>query len=76
MQAINKKGEGFNCFFIEPQIRKLLDDVNSIGMLLTQEFRAWNAVLSVVRGFSGNNIDANHEQLINELLDPNKSLGC
>ena len=92
VKAMNKEGDGFKYLrqvfpqlsdaklkegiFIGPQIRKLLDDTNFTDTLTRQELRAWTSFVSVVRGFLGNNKDANYEQLVNELLDAYKSLGA
>ena len=92
VKAMNKDGDGFKYLrqvfpqlsdaklkegiFIGPQIRKLLDDVNFTEKLTRQELRAWNSFVSIVRGFLGNTMDANYQQLVDELLDSYKSLGA
>ncbi|KAL3279989.1 hypothetical protein HHI36_017495 [Cryptolaemus montrouzieri] len=83
VETMNKDGDVFK--YLKEVFPKLSDAKLNEGIfmgavyitekLTNQELRAWNSFISIVRGFLGNNIDANYQQLANRLLDAYKSLG-
>lgn len=46
-----------------------MDDVTFIKKLITHKLRAGNSFVIAVRRFLDNNMDANYDQLVNNLLD-------
>lgn len=62
--------------FVGPQIRKVISDKNFDTKLNTTELEAWRSFNGVVYGFLGNKKEANHKQLIQNLLQTYQKLGC
>ena len=55
-------------FFVEPDIRKLIDDTNITKCLSATEAAAWASFKSVVRNLLGKGKSDDHMQIIGDLL--------
>jgi len=62
--------------FIGPQIRDLIKDEYFDKLLQGDEMAAWDSFKFVVKGFWGNKRAQNYEELVNNLLQSYKKLGC
>lgn len=62
--------------FVGPDIRKLLADFQFQAKLTCNELRAWKAFEAICTGFLGNAKAENYTEIVHELLDAFKSLGC
>jgi hypothetical protein len=92
VKAMNQDGEAFKYLrakfprlseakvkegiFVGPQIRDILKDPAFDEILEGKEKAAWEAFRGVVRGFLGNRKDDNYQQLVTELLQTYRDLGC
>ena len=54
--------------FNRPDIRKLIKDPEFTAFMMDTEYDAWQAFVSVVKGFLGNRRDDNYVNLVNSLL--------
>lgn len=62
--------------FVGPQIRELMNDPEFDATLNDQETPAWESFKNVVQNFLGNNKTDNYKDLVEELLQNYKALGC
>ena len=62
--------------FVGAQIRRLMKDPEFTGKLSFLEKRAWQSFVSVVNGFLGNEKEENYRELISNLSDAYKEMGC
>lgn len=62
--------------FVGPQVRQMLGSRDLEDSMTAVEMRAWNAFRNVVNGFLGNNKAENFIEIIEELTDSYKALGC
>ena len=62
--------------FIGPQIRKLMKAPEFTGKLSVLGKRAWQSFVSAVNCFLGSKKEENYRELISDLLDPYKEMGC
>lgn len=62
--------------FIGPQIKQLCKDDHFKEIMSTKERKAWEAFEKVINGFLGNNKDPNYKQLVGNMLEEFKNLGC
>ena len=92
VKALNKDGDCFKYLrtrfhrlsdekvksgiFNGPDIRKLIKDPEFTAFMMDTEYDAWQAFVSVVKGFLGNRRDDNYVNLINSLLESFHKLGC
>ena len=54
--------------FIRLQIKKLMQEPEFSGKLLSSEKHAWRSFVAVVRGFLCNNKEENYRELVDNLL--------
>ena len=89
---MDKNGEGFKYLrtvfhglsdvklkegvFVGPQIRKVISDKKFDTKLNITELEEWRSFNGGVYGFLGNKKEANHKQLIQNLVQTYKKLGC
>ena len=71
--SLEKKKAGV---FDGPQIRQLLRDTTFLSSMNAIEARAWRAFARVVKEFLGNKKAANYKELVAELLESYRLLGC
>ncbi|KAL4721288.1 hypothetical protein ACJJTC_014295 [Scirpophaga incertulas] len=92
VKAMHKDGSGFKFLkekfpalsdaklkevvFIGPDIRKLIKDPLFISSLNDKEKNAWLAFVEVTENFLGNKRSPQYENLINQMLNVYKELGC
>lgn len=62
--------------FVGPQIRELFKDENFETTLSRTENRAWTAFKNVCSNFLGNRKSENYKDLVEELIQSYKTLGC
>jgi len=62
--------------FIGPQTRNLIKDEYFDSLLQGDEKAAWDSFKFVVKGFLGNRRAQNCEELVNNLLQSRRKLGC
>jgi hypothetical protein len=62
--------------FVGPQIKELMRDSNFDEVLNENEKAAWNAFKAVTQNFLGNNKSPNYSQLIEELIEAYRVMGC
>lgn len=62
--------------FDGPQIRQLIKDPAFVTCMNEVEQKAWTSFVSVVQNFLGNRKADNYNQVVNEMLDNFRSLGC
>jgi len=62
--------------FDGPQIRQLIKDPDFINSMNEIEQKAWNSFVSVVQNFLGKHKAENYVELVNEMLNNFRSLGC
>lgn len=62
--------------FVGPQIRKLMDDDEFTKCLNRNEKKAWASFKKVIENFFGNNKSPDYENIVKEMLDNFKALGC
>jgi len=62
--------------FICPQIRKLIKDEYFDKLFQGDEKAAWDSFKFVVKGFLGNRRAQNYMELVNNLLQSYRKLGC
>ena len=62
--------------FIGPQIRELLHDHMFTDALTAKEVAAWNSFRVIVENFLGNHKAENCAQLVDDMLDHYRKLGC
>ena len=62
--------------FVGPQIKKLMQDPEFSGKLLAPEKCAWHSFVAVVQGFLGNSKEENYHELVDNLLESYKEMGC
>ena len=58
------------------QIRKLMNDPCFMGSMDQREAAAWGSFVKVVHNFLGNTKAANHEELVRNMLESFRALGC
>ena len=92
MVKYNKEGEGLQYIkgifskvseakikegvFIGPQIRELFNDPNFKASLNSVEQAAWSAFKYINANFLVNQRSPNYEEIVNELLDTYRAMGC
>ena len=92
VKAMDKNGEGFqyikNKFpriseakikegiFVGPDIRQLMNDKNFESTLSVEELTAWKSFTLVVTNFLGNIKAENYRELVDNMLEAYKKLGC
>ncbi|UYV80577.1 hypothetical protein LAZ67_19000774 [Cordylochernes scorpioides] len=62
--------------FIEPQIRKLINDEEFIATLKEDEKNAWLALIDVVKHFLGNNKLPNYARIVENMISKFHKLEC
>lgn len=62
--------------FVGPQIRELINDDEFLSLLHGKEKTAWIAFISVTSNFLGNNKAANYKEVVENLIQAYKNLGC
>ena len=62
--------------FVGPQLRQMFASETLENKMTAVEKRAWFAFKNVVAGFLGNNKEENYTELVEELLDSFRTLGC
>jgi len=65
-----------NGIFIGPQIRDLIKDEYFDRLFQGEEKAAWDRFKCVVKGFLGNRMAQNYEELVNNILQSYQKLGC
>jgi hypothetical protein len=92
VKAMNRDGQGFLYLqrkfprisdakikagiLIGPQIRELMKDQDFERSLNESEKAAWRSFQKVVKTFLGNEKDENYEDMISELIENYRPLGC
>lgn len=62
--------------FVGPQIKKIMASEHFLQLLSTHEKQAWLSLKAVIHGFLGNKKAENYEELISNMLDSFKVMGC
>lgn len=62
--------------FVGPQIKKIMASEEFPQLLNTHEKQAWLSLKAVIHGFLGNKKAENHKELISNMLDNFKLMGC
>jgi hypothetical protein len=62
--------------FDGPQIRQLINDPGFIGVMNQRELDAWSSFVLVVKNFLGNQKASNYKELVENMLENFKNLGC
>lgn len=62
--------------FVGPQIKEMIKDNEFADNLNTSELRAWTAFKAVVTNFLGNVKAENYKEIVSELLNAYKEMGC
>jgi hypothetical protein len=62
--------------FDGPQIRQLIKDSAFVNSMNEAERKAWTSFVAVVGNFLGKRKAENYVELVNEMLNSFKSLGC
>lgn len=62
--------------FDGPQIRQLIKDPAFVTSMNEAERKAWTSFIAVVKNFLGKHKAENYVELVNEMLNSFKSLGC
>lgn len=62
--------------FDGPQIRQLIKDPDFINSMIKIEQKAWNSFVSIVQNFLGKHKAENYVELVNDMLNNFRSLGC
>lgn len=62
--------------FVGPQVKRLIDSDSFLQKLSDVERAAWTSFVSVVKGFLGNNKAENYREIVDELVDTYRSMGC
>ncbi len=92
VKALNKEGNCFQYIcsafpglsyekvkagvFDGPQIRQLVKDQNFVASMTAVEKRAWEAFVSVVKNFLGNEKAENYKDVVERMLQSYHRLGC
>lgn len=92
VKAMDRHGEGFHYLkrkfpkisdakikegiFVGPQIRELMKDSQFEQLLNEREAAAWRSFIKVAKNFLGKKQTTNYYELISELLENYKLLGC
>ncbi|XP_076030793.1 uncharacterized protein LOC143018986 isoform X1 [Oratosquilla oratoria] len=62
--------------FVGPQIKKVLESTEFSNKINRIERTAWNYFIAVVKGFLGNYIAENYQQLVQDLVKAFGAMGC
>jgi hypothetical protein len=62
--------------FIGPQIRDLVHDSNFCKTLKALELQAWNAFVSVIENFLGNHRSDRYVDLVEQMIEAFRRMGC
>lgn len=62
--------------FDGPQIRILINDTNFSSSMTSLELLAWNSFVEVTKNFLGNHKSSNYSEIVNNMLENFKNLGC
>ena len=71
--SIEKQRAGI---FDGPQIRQLIKDPDFVNSMNEAEKRAWSSFVLVVKRFLGNYKAGNYVELVNQMLEHFRELGC
>ena len=62
--------------FVGPQVRKLMNDAEFVSLLSATEKNAWHSFVAVVTGFLGNHKSENFPEVISNLIENFREMGC
>ena len=63
-------------FFVGPQVKRLMQSDSFLEKLSVVERRAWESVVSVVKGFLGNHKVSKFKDIVEELMNAYEKMGC